>query len=382
MYVSDCEVVTMTNHWKREEGSVALIVAVAFVVLIGCGALAVDLGSIANGKRSLQNAVDAAALAAAQALPDEANAATAAQQFASSNGAGTVNVSFSADDLTVTVNSSRDVPYNFAQALVGSGHATVRARAVATQSNVFAGLDYALFSGSGDIDLQFTGGLHNNQIYGNVRSNANIDDKATVHDGTVTATGGVNAAIAVDLGYSKITGATPIPMPDYVTELEAEATHLTPDVLSTYGVSISGSNYSMTPDQYAALLAISPNHMIFIDGNVTFGGAGTYHVDTTGCLVASGKITFNGSGVIWGSSTTIALCSAYTGAGAITFNGGGVQVTGMIYAPNGQVTLDGNSGPIYGSVVADSINSNGGIEVHYDADAGGNIPLTKVRLVD
>lgn len=371
----------MKKFWKREEGSVALLVAVAFVVLIGCGALVVDLGSIANEKRSLQNAMDAAALAAAQALPDEADATTAAQHYAASNGAGTVNVSFSVDGKTVTVSSSQDVEYNFAKALVGSSHTTVRARAVATQSNIFGSLDYALFSGAGDINLTFTG---QNNISGNIHSNDSIvcNGQTSVTNGSVTAVGSVDTGgLTVETGYETIDHSTAIPMPDYTAALKANATVVTPSIASLYGIQVSGNNYSMTPTQYSQLLTYSANRVIFIDGNVTVSGSG--NISTAGCLVASGQITFDGSKAVLASlDDTVALCSEYSGDGAVTFNGGGLQLYGMIYAPFGEVRLDGKSGTLNGSIVANSITDKGGLTINYDSTAGGSIPVTRVRLVD
>lgn len=379
--MADAEVIAMKKFWKREEGSVALLVAVAFVVLIGCGALVVDLGSIANEKRSLQNAMDAAALAAAQALPDEADATTAAQHYAASNGAGTVNVSFSVDGKTVTVSSSQDVEYNFAKALVGSSHTTVRARAVATQSNIFGSLDYALFSGAGDINLTFTG---QNNISGNIHSNDSIvcNGQTSVTNGSVTAVGSVDTGgLTVETGYETIDHSTAIPMPDYTAALKANATVVTPSIASLYGIQVSGNNYSMTPTQYSQLLTYSANRVIFIDGNVTVSGSG--NISTAGCLVASGQITFDGSKAVLASlDDTVALCSEYSGDGAVTFNGGGLQLYGMIYAPFGEVRLDGKSGTLNGSIVANSITDKGGLTINYDSTAGGSIPVTRVRLVD
>jgi hypothetical protein len=57
----------LTMLRERERGSVALIVAILFGtgVLLGCAALAIDVGSISAERRQLQNSSDAVALAAA-----------------------------------------------------------------------------------------------------------------------------------------------------------------------------------------------------------------------------------------------------------------------------------------------------------------------------
>jgi Flp pilus assembly protein TadG len=72
----------------REEGAVAVIVAILLFVLVGIGALVVDVGNLYWERRQLQNAADAGALAAAQALVTgeaEANALQTARQFADAN---------------------------------------------------------------------------------------------------------------------------------------------------------------------------------------------------------------------------------------------------------------------------------------------------------
>ena len=50
------------------EGSIAVVVALALVVLLGIGSLAIDIGQIATVRSELQNTADAAAMAAARAL--------------------------------------------------------------------------------------------------------------------------------------------------------------------------------------------------------------------------------------------------------------------------------------------------------------------------
>ncbi len=53
-----------SNHRRAERGNVLILTAVTLVLLLGITALAIDLGYLLNGKAELQNALDAAALAA------------------------------------------------------------------------------------------------------------------------------------------------------------------------------------------------------------------------------------------------------------------------------------------------------------------------------
>lgn len=62
--------------------------AFGLTVLLGCGAMVTDVGLIYAEKAKLQNAVDAAALAGVQELPNNpVTAAQIAQDYAQQNGA-------------------------------------------------------------------------------------------------------------------------------------------------------------------------------------------------------------------------------------------------------------------------------------------------------
>jgi hypothetical protein len=82
----------------REDGQVIVFVVAILTVLIGMGALILDGGSWFRAHRHLQTAVDAAALAGAQKLPDSSGAQTLAVSYAQDNYAGLTpsNVTFPA----------------------------------------------------------------------------------------------------------------------------------------------------------------------------------------------------------------------------------------------------------------------------------------------
>jgi Flp pilus assembly protein TadG len=76
------------RRMNAEDGSVATMVVISLVVLLGVGALVLDIGNLYWERRQLQNAADAAALAAAQDLTSGQDAATAlatARNFADEN---------------------------------------------------------------------------------------------------------------------------------------------------------------------------------------------------------------------------------------------------------------------------------------------------------
>ena len=74
------------NNMQRRKGVVIVLVTVVLLALVGFIALAVDVGMIYTAKNELQNAVDAAALAAARGLStDQATARQMAIEYAAKN---------------------------------------------------------------------------------------------------------------------------------------------------------------------------------------------------------------------------------------------------------------------------------------------------------
>jgi Flp pilus assembly protein TadG len=130
---------------SRDEGAIAVVVAIMMVVIMGMAALVIDIGGIEGRKSSLQNAADAAALAIAQGCMDsmassggtcdpavQSAAPTAALSLAKGNVAdGNVqigSIGFPANQVTVTVSAMQgDV---FAQ-IFGTTQTPVTATATA-----------------------------------------------------------------------------------------------------------------------------------------------------------------------------------------------------------------------------------------------------------
>ncbi len=122
---------------KDEQGSVIVIIAVAFTVLMGFTALAVDTGLLYLEHTRLSRAADAAALAGAQELPDTSKAQTVALEYARLNGIDpdTMTLSFSPDRKEISVVVNKTVDLYFARAL-GFASQAVAARAKARISPV------------------------------------------------------------------------------------------------------------------------------------------------------------------------------------------------------------------------------------------------------
>jgi Putative Flp pilus-assembly TadE/G-like len=123
----------MTRH-KSSCGQAYVLTILFLVVLLAMAAAVLDVGSWYRAHRSLQATVDAAALAGAQALPENTGDASAlASEYASKNGGGEMSVTFSTkvfQDDTITVEGKRPAPGFFSK-VFGLDSVTVRTTASA-----------------------------------------------------------------------------------------------------------------------------------------------------------------------------------------------------------------------------------------------------------
>jgi len=365
----------MLSVLLKEKGSVTILMAITITVLMGFSAVAVDVGRIALERQSLQNALDAACLAGVNDLPG--NTVTAQEQALlcfEQNGyprEDIQNIEFLNANKQIRLTARESVDYTFANVFNNGSSKTVNVAAAAETTNVFEPYDYALFSGS-DMDLlQFKG---QNIITGDVHANNSIKNDAQVY-GSVTAVNNIDCKITAT--GTKTEGVPAISMPD-ISHVVRRAT-----VIDQYTlVNVFGATYTSNKDEYAMsagqlnnLLSAYPT-TIMIDGNLTINGSG---VNSCGNLIVTGDITFNGGDVSMGDSSSVCLFSLN---GNITFNGGDGNVRGILYAPSGTITMNGGNGIFYGSIIANVVASNGGINIVYDPQVNDSLPLTISRLVE
>jgi hypothetical protein len=126
------------NRLRSETGQAAVLTIVFLTALLGAVAMVLDVGSWFREQRATQSAADAAALAAAQALPESTGTSSAlASQYLTSNGGGTGEFTFSTKNLandTVTVKVTRQAPGVFSK-LFGIDSVDVHAKASARSGN-------------------------------------------------------------------------------------------------------------------------------------------------------------------------------------------------------------------------------------------------------
>jgi hypothetical protein len=162
---------------RSQSGQVAVLAIVFMGVLLGIAASVLDVGSWYRADRALQSTVDAAALAGAQALPDDvALAQSLAQQYADKNGGGAESVTVSSRTLandTIAVTGKRSAPWFFTKIFGIDSvevHATAKARSGTLASARYAapfGIDeqhpslqctpLPCFNQATDLDLLKTG---------------------------------------------------------------------------------------------------------------------------------------------------------------------------------------------------------------------------------
>jgi secretion/DNA translocation related TadE-like protein len=124
---------------RNDRGQATVLTVVFLVALLGAVAMVLDVGSWMREQRDTQSAADAAALAAAQSLPESTGTAGAlAAEYLNKNRGGVSGVSFSTKTLandTVTVTVERQAPGVFAK-LFGIDSVTVNAKATARAGNI------------------------------------------------------------------------------------------------------------------------------------------------------------------------------------------------------------------------------------------------------
>jgi Flp pilus assembly protein TadG len=365
----------MRRILNNERGATAVLTALFMVFIIGFAAIAVDYGNLVLHRRTLQSAVDAAVLAAAQNLPSETVAAqetVALYLEENAPGAVILDISFQNCNKKITLTASWDTEMYLARIFSSKTVETLEALGAAEKTSPLLGYDYALFSGNYQ-DLTFTSNANKNVFTGDVHSNSVISGSATVN-GNVTANGVIDSKMIINGEADDDYGT--LQMPDFSNLISDSA--ISPEVLIDYGAAYdSGSNlYQISASDLNQAFLAYPGATFYIDGNIKVNGSG---VNVTGCMVAEGDIDFDGSGVVMDSTEALCLASLY---GDLTFNGANGNFNGILYAGTGTVKLNGTGSEITGSVIGETVDNNGGFKITYDSDKVDDLPPVNIRLVE
>lgn len=380
---------------KAEDGNVMIVAVVGLVAFLSIVSFVTDMGLKYYQTSRLQNAMDAAALAAVRHMPDEEKARAAALEYVEKNGFSTENVvvEFPSEEI-VRVSDTRDMQTIFAT-LFKVEKVQIHAKAAAkyVHKNVGVDLDYLMFHGAG---IPFNMSGHYN-IGGSVFGNGNVyadGGAGSKITGTVFSAqnAGANTS-SVTVGHLE-SNVVAQKMPDYDAMIMDIAPTAKKDVfektyrhisatsfyLNKYSgdttlnsvVIINGSTYcsgNLSTGWSADLLTIygdlyvkgnfNPQCPVYVTGNVYCGGnlvtgwdknlkiGGSLYVegntDFQGTTAIYGEYFYTGGNLNRGSNYSLNCeCETYIGGnsninGASTFKGA-VYCNGN-FSKNGMVSM-------------------------------------------
>ena len=378
---------SMLKRLKGESGQSAILIALSLVLLCGFAALAIDIGVLSVDQGQLQNAADAAAMAAAWDLPSASAAESTAIQYAQLNGVSASDTSvtspYQSSDLKIEVVCKRTVEYSFARVL-GLKSKEIIARAVAEKSGSAGGaFGYALFSG--DTNSSGLLGLYQNAIYvdGSVHSNNGI----LMTGSNLKFTGNVEAVNNFEAYVSSITiggtcqgktitaygssinipnrltsPANIISMPDFSAETIAEA-------------QASGTAYQGNKQYNGSTINVSSP--VYVNGSINVA-ASSY--TGAGVMIASGNIQLSGN--VIAATADSAVC-IYSQTGNINISVSNIQIDGILYAPQGEVMISASNIVINGRVIAKKVQLQGSnIQIISSTKDLTALPGGSVQLVE
>lgn len=387
-----------TGTRKRERGSVAVLAAISLTVLLGMAAMAVDYGRLASCRQSLQNAADAAALAAAadagagssdRVVKNTADHYCAVNGFDPADDGVTVRTETTVNTVRVTV--SRELGMGFSGVLTGQSTRTVSASAEAEAVSVFGGCPYAIFAAKRIGDNGTGISVYGNdvlRITGNIHSNSDINmDRAVLVNGSVaTAVRNIYPSSKGWYGHSDVRE-----MPS-VGEFDAAFESL-PRVVRFPG-SVVKNGRSCFPEfleeaiaKYRAMGGTESEYRrsglnIYVPGDLIFNGYNAIDFTLTYpvTLVVEGNVSINGAPMEGTLDYPVCVLSRN---GNITISGGKVIFAGIMYAPRGNVEFMGIDVEYLGSIIAQNVVKSGGsLVIRYAKEVSRFLPVSRIRLTD
>lgn len=303
--------------------------ALALVVLMGFAAITIDLGMVSIQKGRLQNAIDAAALAAAQSLPDTTAALAEANKYVQLNGFSPcdISVSFSDSNYRVKITATKEIPYTFAKVL-GLTEATVSDIASAKKEITSGTFEYALFSGSKTTGITFRGRDH--VINGSMHTNSSINFSSVA----VTVTGSCEAVKGY-INQSKAVLSNPFPN---AQELAMPVFPLPASIPGQPG----GVTWTTANPGWVQGNVYVIDKPIYFDGNFSADTGDTIRITGNGCIIAKGSVTLGGSAVVVIETTNPVAVQSLNST--VTIAEPTMTGAGSIYA-KGNITFSG--GPLY-----------------------------------
>ncbi len=359
----------LLKKMKSESGQSIVLFAVALIVVLGLAALVLDVGMVKLAESEMQNAADAAALAAVSNLPDITAATNTALVYGQLNGAEMsdiiVTTPYDGDSSKIEIVCQKTVDFTFANAL-GFKNTVVSARAVAAKGGGSPGgaFDYAIFSGSSTQmsriggNCYVEGDIHGNNDYqihgasGHVTGSIEAVYNLYINGAKTTVDGSVQAANISISGANITTGP----------RIEVSAPYVEmPDLTATTDEAIANAAYNYMG--YTGFHGASTyiNDSIYVDGMLQVTGS---NFTSTGAIMASGDIMITGAKMTLTGDDGVAL---YSENGSIYLYGSNPEIHGLVYAPNGNIVINGAQSTVYGQLVAQTVTLDGAnTEIYFD----------------
>ena len=403
---------------NRQAGQALVFAALALVALAGFAGLGIDMGVLRYERRLQQSAADAAAIAGASNLA-YGGVAAGSQAAAAANGfAGATIVTnelcpATVTTLTVIINNPpqsgphlNDGKYvevcvanlqpTYFMRIVGINNETVSARAVATNLSGGAngGCIYTLGTSGSDISMNGNDNIQAPQCGIVDDSSLSLNGNDTINAGSIGVAGSYSANGNPSVTPAPVTGIPAAADPlAYLTAPSGGSCVADPrlngNVNATLnpgnycnGITINGNiNVTFNPGTYILGGSFTPN------GNGTLSGTGVTFYVTSGTVTLNGNNTFNFSAPTSGSLEGILFWQAASDTSGATFNGNNSsKLEGALYAPEAQITMNGNnSSAAYSIVVAKSLLMNGNNTFTANADYSGltnGSPIKSTTLVE
>jgi hypothetical protein len=401
---------TVMRRLKDESGQSLVIAAFCMTCLMGCVALAADVGLMLRAKRLLQTAADSAAIAGALEINFAAmdgntvtNAANlAAQKNGFTNGSNGVTITVNPTPTSgphaglpgyVEVIAAQSQPTFFMQ-VFGRSSMTVSARAVATNLSTTSGCVYTLgttgtdlsMTGNANIQITTCGIIDDSSSRNALSANGNV----TLDAQSIGVVGGVRKTGNVSISPTPVTGIVStsdplafLPAPTVPKTCSADPGYsgtvtktLTPGCYN--GLSASGNvNLTLTSGLYII------NGALNLGGNTTLTGANVT-LDLLGSSSFPGNTALNLTAPTSGTYDGVVIYQPLSNPNPISLNGNsGSTFQGIIYAPGSAVSLTGNSGSsIYADFVAKSLSLVGNASFNDYSAINSSSVLTAVKLVE
>ena len=207
---------------------------------------------------------------------------------------------------------------------------------------------------------------------GDIYANGNITlTKNVVVDGDASATGTIDAAATTTITGTTAPNSEPIDLPLVDTAVYLAQANL--GTLIDGNLSLSGTDpYYLGPARITGNLTLSGQQPLILTGTLwvdgSFSMAGQSYVEGPYNVVSPNDMTVTGQ-----SKLDIGKIPCFISTnGSIRAVGNG-WISAVLYAPNGDVSLVGNSA-VYGAVVAGSVTGGGNNFVEYPTNLRSDRP--------